>query len=129
MLSVGGKGEKFVAHLLLIFDIELSGSAEDLSSTGFSSFVLNDPNENAAFLPFGSGARACIGQKFIIQLVASVLASLLNKYEVCPMKQHLCSCFLCNERKTGTQFYTIKLHKVKYQVLFNSAKETTYNIK
>ncbi|RDX61281.1 11-oxo-beta-amyrin 30-oxidase, partial [Mucuna pruriens] len=50
--------------------------------SGFGSFVLNDPNENAAFLPFGSGTRACIGQKFIIHFVASLLASLLKIYEI-----------------------------------------------
>lgn len=48
-----------------------------------SSFVLNDPNENAAFLPFGSGIRACVGQKFVIQGVATLFASLLERYEVC----------------------------------------------
>ncbi|XP_014498561.1 cytochrome P450 3A31-like isoform X1 [Vigna radiata var. radiata] len=78
----GSDASHFNPYRFLSTVTNRSGSAEDLSSTGFSSFVLNDPNENAAFLPFGSGARACIGQKFIIQLVASVLASLLNKYEI-----------------------------------------------
>lgn len=45
-------------------------------------FVLKDPNANPAFLPFGSGARACVGQKFIIHGVVSLLASLLEQYEV-----------------------------------------------
>ncbi|CAJ2638724.1 unnamed protein product [Trifolium pratense] len=58
-----------------------SGSEEQLDY-GISSFVLNDPNENAAFLPFGSGTRACVGQKFVIQVVATLLASLLKKYEI-----------------------------------------------
>lgn len=60
----------------------LSGSTEELTNAGFKSFVLNDPNENAAFLPFGSGTRACVGQKFVIQVVATLLASLLKKYKV-----------------------------------------------
>ncbi|XP_027930920.1 cytochrome P450 714C3-like isoform X1 [Vigna unguiculata] len=77
----GSDASHFNPYRFLSTVTNRSGSAEDLSDTGFSSFVLKDPNENAAFLPFGSGARACIGQKFIIQLVASVLASLLNKYE------------------------------------------------
>ncbi|GAU48390.1 hypothetical protein TSUD_118160 [Trifolium subterraneum] len=58
-----------------------SGSEEQLDY-GTSSFVLNNPNENAAFLPFGSGTRACVGQKFVIQIVATLLASLLKKYEI-----------------------------------------------
>ncbi|XP_024021107.1 cytochrome P450 3A29 [Morus notabilis] len=45
-------------------------------------FVLNDPNENAAFLPFGSGIRSCVGQKFVIQVVATFFASLLKHYEI-----------------------------------------------
>ncbi|CAJ1958751.1 unnamed protein product [Sphenostylis stenocarpa] len=80
--SWGSDASHFNPYRFLSTVTKGSGSAEDLSVTGFSSFVLNDPNENAAFLPFGSGARACIGQKFIIQLVASVLASLLKKYEI-----------------------------------------------
>ncbi|KEH32978.1 putative 3-hydroxyindolin-2-one monooxygenase [Medicago truncatula] len=58
-----------------------SGSEEQLDY-GISSFVLNDPCENAAFLPFGSGTRACVGQKYVIQVVATLLASLFKKYEI-----------------------------------------------
>ncbi|KAK1277203.1 Cytochrome P450 [Acorus gramineus] len=47
-----------------------------------SSFVLNDPNDNAAFLPFGSGSRACIGQRFSILSIATLCASLLQLYEI-----------------------------------------------
>lgn len=39
-------------------------------------------NKNAAYLPFGSGSRACIGQKFSILGIASLFASLLQNYEV-----------------------------------------------
>ncbi|XP_058722138.1 cytochrome P450 81F1-like [Vicia villosa] len=60
---------------------EGSGS-EEQHDYGISSFVLNDPSENAAFLPFGSGARSCAGQKFVIQVVATLLASLLKKYQI-----------------------------------------------
>ncbi|KAG5033420.1 hypothetical protein JHK85_017402 [Glycine max] len=80
--SWGSDASDFNPYHFLSTGTKGSGSTEDLSITGVSSCVLNDPNENAAFLPFGSGTRACIGQKFIIQLVASVLASLLKKYEL-----------------------------------------------
>lgn len=63
--------------------ILLSGAADELVDPVDSSFVLNDPNENAAFLAFGSGMRACVGQKFVIQGVATLFASLLERYEVC----------------------------------------------
>ncbi|KAJ9179519.1 hypothetical protein P3X46_011299 [Hevea brasiliensis] len=58
---------------------EVSEGAVDLTR---SSFILNDPNDNAAFLPFGSGTRACVGQKFVMQGVATLFASLLERYEV-----------------------------------------------
>lgn len=61
------------------------GAAEEATDLGENSFVLNDPNNNAAFLPFGSGIRACVGQKFVIQGVAALFASLLKKYEVFSM--------------------------------------------
>nr|KYP56658.1 Cytochrome P450 71A20 [Cajanus cajan] len=81
--SWGSDASDFNPYRFLSTGTKGSGSAEeeleDFSSAGF---VLNDPNENAAFLPFGSGTRACIGQKYIIQLVASLLASLLKKYKI-----------------------------------------------
>ncbi|XP_050234602.1 cytochrome P450 71A20-like isoform X2 [Mercurialis annua] len=55
---------------------------EDAVDSTRSSLVLNDPNENAAFLPFGSGIRACVAQKFTIQGVATLLASVLERYEI-----------------------------------------------
>ncbi|KAK8559768.1 hypothetical protein V6N13_016503 [Hibiscus sabdariffa] len=63
-------------------DTPIAGHAEEPKDQRKSSFVLNDPNENAAFLPFGSGTRACVCQKFVIQGIASLFASLLEQYEV-----------------------------------------------
>ncbi|XP_017984986.1 PREDICTED: 11-oxo-beta-amyrin 30-oxidase [Theobroma cacao] len=62
-------------------DISVAGPVE-LLDQGQSSFVLNDPNKNPAFLPFGSGTRACVCQKFVIQGIARLFASLLERYEV-----------------------------------------------
>ncbi|KAI7981253.1 Cytochrome P450 3A11 [Camellia lanceoleosa] len=56
--------------------------AEERVDVGQDTYVLNDPNENAAFLPFGSGTRACLGQKFVILGVATLFASLLEHYEI-----------------------------------------------
>lgn len=58
-------------------------AAEEAVDPSRCSFILNDPNDNAAFLPFGSGMRACVGQKFAIHGVATLFASLLQRYEVC----------------------------------------------
>ncbi|MBA0701248.1 hypothetical protein Goari_022481, partial [Gossypium aridum] len=63
-------------------DASIAGHAEELKDKRKCTFVLKDPNKNPAFLPFGSGARACVGQKFVIQVVATLFASLLEQYEV-----------------------------------------------
>lgn len=47
-----------------------------------NSYVVNDPTEDAAFLPFGAGLRACVGRKFVILKVATLIASLRELYEV-----------------------------------------------
>ncbi|KAG7012844.1 Cytochrome P450 [Cucurbita argyrosperma subsp. argyrosperma] len=57
-------------------------AGENAEDQGESSFVLNDPTGKIEFLPFGFGARACVGQKFIIQGVAALFASLLANYEI-----------------------------------------------
>ncbi|KAF7137446.1 hypothetical protein RHSIM_Rhsim07G0073100 [Rhododendron simsii] len=62
--------------------IHLTSSADKLVDVGQDSYVLNDPNKNAAFLPFGSGTRACLGQKCVVLGVAALFASLLERYEI-----------------------------------------------
>lgn len=62
---------------------ELFSSGAGKEDKEHSSFVLKDPNDNEAFLSFGFGTRACLGQKFVIQGVATLFASLLERYEVC----------------------------------------------
>ncbi|XVF00163.1 hypothetical protein REPUB_Repub03eG0261500 [Reevesia pubescens] len=66
----------------LDMDTSIAGTAEELPDKRHSSFVLKDPNENPAFLPFGSGTRACVCQKLVIQGVATLFASMLEQYEV-----------------------------------------------
>ncbi|KAF9686335.1 hypothetical protein SADUNF_Sadunf03G0148000 [Salix dunnii] len=86
--SWGGDASKFNPYRFLSKAVKGSDSVHDTSSTEEAadpiqcSFVLNDPNDNAAFLPFGSGMRACVGQKFVIRGVATLFASLLERYEV-----------------------------------------------
>ncbi|KAB2078858.1 hypothetical protein ES319_A06G192000v1 [Gossypium barbadense] len=63
-------------------DASIAGHAEEHKDQRKCTFVLKDPNKNPTFLPFGSGARACVCQKFVIQGVATLFASLLEQYEV-----------------------------------------------
>ncbi|KAF8009975.1 hypothetical protein BT93_J0834 [Corymbia citriodora subsp. variegata] len=60
---------------------QLTGAAED-SSSKKSSYVSDDPRNHAAYLPFGYGTRACVGQKFVIHGLATLFASMLEHYKV-----------------------------------------------
>ncbi|XP_008231615.1 PREDICTED: alpha-humulene 10-hydroxylase-like isoform X1 [Prunus mume] len=75
-LSKPGKGSD------IMLNKSVSGAAENIVNPGQSSFSLNDPNANTAFLPFGYGLRACIGEKFVLNGVATLFASLLEHYEI-----------------------------------------------
>ncbi|XP_065867417.1 cytochrome P450 72A397-like [Euphorbia lathyris] len=86
--SWGSDANKFNPYRFLSEARKASDSVEVTSFTGDavdpipSSFILKHPNDNAAFLPFGSGIRACVGQKFVIQGIATLFASLLEHYKV-----------------------------------------------
>uniref|UniRef100_A0A2P2KQM9 Uncharacterized protein MANES_11G008600 n=1 Tax=Rhizophora mucronata TaxID=61149 RepID=A0A2P2KQM9_RHIMU len=69
-------------ELMQTDDSSWGSDATKFNPYRFLSKVLKDPSNNATFLPFGFGARACVGQKFIIQGVASLFAALLEHYEV-----------------------------------------------
>ncbi|XP_030540445.1 taurochenodeoxycholic 6 alpha-hydroxylase-like [Rhodamnia argentea] len=60
---------------------QLKGAADDGGSKK-GSYVLDDPRNHAAYLPFGYGTRACVGQKFVIHGLATLFASLLEHYEI-----------------------------------------------
>nr|AYM55612.1 cytochrome p450 [Croton stellatopilosus] len=88
--SWGNDASKFNPYRFLSKVGRVSDSDQDSSITDVAedvidnqtSFILNYPNKNAAFLSFGSGLRSCVGQEYIIRGVASLLASLLECYEV-----------------------------------------------
>ncbi|KAG8079532.1 hypothetical protein GUJ93_ZPchr0007g4073 [Zizania palustris] len=52
-------------------------------SDGINLFT-NECDKAKSFLPFGSGSRACVGQKFAVLGIAMLIASLLRVYEVQP---------------------------------------------
>ncbi|XP_038691264.1 cytokinin hydroxylase-like isoform X1 [Tripterygium wilfordii] len=82
--SWGTDASEFNPYRFLSKTGKFSDSVEDEPSTDprHNLFNLNDPNDNEAFLPFGSGKRSCVGQKFVIQGVARLFASLLELYEI-----------------------------------------------
>ncbi|THU47479.1 hypothetical protein C4D60_Mb09t15960 [Musa balbisiana] len=51
---------------------------EDFKKSAF----LSEPKRKAAFLPFGYGTRACIGEKFATLGISTLIASLLQNYEI-----------------------------------------------
>uniref|UniRef100_A0A0D9X264 Cytochrome P450 n=1 Tax=Leersia perrieri TaxID=77586 RepID=A0A0D9X264_9ORYZ len=53
------------------------------SSNG-SNFFTDVFDKKESFLPFGSGSRACVGQRFAVLGIAMLIASLLCSYEVQP---------------------------------------------
>ncbi|OVA20676.1 Cytochrome P450 [Macleaya cordata] len=62
--------------------VPIAGATREVVDCTDGPLVLNDPNVNDSFLPFGSGKRACIGQKFAILGIATLFASLVQHYEI-----------------------------------------------
>ncbi|RLM85943.1 cytochrome P450 3A29-like [Panicum miliaceum] len=73
----------FNPHRFLKKDIDLGDIlAAPSGSNGMN--LSTDCAKTESFLPFGSGSRACVGQKFVILAISMLIASLLRKYEVQP---------------------------------------------
>jgi hypothetical protein len=56
--------------------------------------LFTECNKTDSFLPFGSGSRACVGQKFAILGISMLIASLLLNYEVCCDNCYAYSCYM-----------------------------------
>ena len=74
-----------MSNFMLIFVVFGLCAAVLPADSEEGSYTISDPLKNAAFLPFGSGMRACVGQKFTVLGTASIFASLLERYEVCSL--------------------------------------------
>ncbi|KAL2900741.1 Cytochrome P450 3A31, partial [Bienertia sinuspersici] len=82
-------GQKLVVRKLMSVEVAMvvvqrsegHGAVEVPSNLGEGPYILSDPHKNAAYLPFGSGLRTCVGQRFAIMGIASIFASLLEQYE------------------------------------------------
>ncbi|PAN15147.1 hypothetical protein PAHAL_2G468200 [Panicum hallii] len=79
----GNDAGQFNPHRFLKKDIVLGDIlAAPSGSNGMN--LSTDCAKTESFLPFGSGSRACVGQKFVILAISMLIASLLRKYEVQP---------------------------------------------
>jgi cytochrome P450 len=79
----GNDAGQFNPHRFLKKDIVLGDIlAAPSGSNGMN--LSTDCAKTESFLPFGSGSRACVGQKFVILAISMFIASLLRKYEVQP---------------------------------------------
>nr|CAB3458796.1 unnamed protein product [Digitaria exilis] len=77
----GSDAGQFNPHRFLKKDVDLG----DILSTPSGSNGMNlftDSAKTESFLPFGSGSRACVGQKFAILAISLLIANLLRNYEV-----------------------------------------------
>ncbi|XP_062187196.1 uncharacterized protein LOC133890710 [Phragmites australis] len=79
----GNDADQFNLHRFLKKDIDLG----EILAAPKGSNVINISTEcpkSESFLPFGSGSRACVGQKFVILAISMLIASLLRNYELHP---------------------------------------------
>ncbi|KAL7083781.1 hypothetical protein ACP275_14G183400 [Erythranthe tilingii] len=76
----GKDADKFNPYRFVLPTEPISDKKESLK--GFDSCAMKEPNEFEAFLPFGYGARACIGQKLAVRGISSLFAVLLGQYEI-----------------------------------------------
>ncbi|CAN6176422.1 unnamed protein product [Urochloa humidicola] len=77
----GNDAGQFNPHRFLKKDVDLGDIlAAPRGSNGINLFTGCAKTES--FLPFGSGSRACVGQKFVILAISMLIASLLRNYEV-----------------------------------------------
>jgi hypothetical protein len=68
-----------VINLLLCFlTAEILGAPKGSTTIN----IFSECTKAESFLPFGSGSRACIGQKFVVLAISMLIASLLRIYEV-----------------------------------------------
>ncbi|XP_034582396.1 uncharacterized protein [Setaria viridis] len=77
----GNDAGQFNPHRFLKKDVDLGDIlAAPRGSNGMNLFT--ECAKSESFLPFGSGSRACVGQKFAIIAISMLIASLLRNYEV-----------------------------------------------
>ncbi|KAG2638706.1 hypothetical protein PVAP13_2NG616524 [Panicum virgatum] len=101
----GNDAGQFNPHRFLKKDIDLGdilAAPSGLNGMNLSS----DCAKTESFLPFGSGSRACVGQKFVILAISILIASLLRNYETrCASSDLVFVGFFEHPRAVGSQVY------------------------
>jgi len=79
----GDDADQFNPHRFLKKDVDLReifGAPKGSNRIN----VFSECAKTESFLPFGSGSRECVGQKFVVLAISMLIASLLRSYEVHP---------------------------------------------
>ncbi|CAD6216893.1 unnamed protein product [Miscanthus lutarioriparius] len=79
----GDDADQFNPHRFLKKDVDIG---EILGAPKGSNRIniFSECAKTESFLPFGSGSRECVGQKFVVLAISMLIASLLRSYEVQP---------------------------------------------
>lgn len=76
----GNDATQFNPHRFLEKDSDLGGVPRGSNEIN----LFAELAKTESFLPFGSGSRACVGQKYVMLAISMLIASLLRNYEVQP---------------------------------------------
>ncbi|AQK79043.1 Cytochrome P450 78A7 [Zea mays] len=77
----GDDADQFNPHRFLKRDIDL-GEILGAPKGSTTINIFSECTKAESFLPFGSGSRACVGQKFVVLAISMLIASLLFSYEI-----------------------------------------------
>ncbi|GJN10849.1 hypothetical protein PR202_ga28982 [Eleusine coracana subsp. coracana] len=77
-VDIGGILHYLLFLILLLIVTEILAAPKGSNGIDLST----ECAKTESFLPFGSGSRACVGQKFVILAISMLIASLLRNYEV-----------------------------------------------
>ncbi|KAG6554855.1 hypothetical protein Mapa_003438 [Marchantia paleacea] len=64
-------------HWEVVSPSETKGTKQELED-----LIFDDPDEDASFLLFGAGSRVCVGKDFVMRTMVTILACLIQQFEI-----------------------------------------------